>query len=331
MISDAHLDLGLDLVRRHRKGENHNLKEYYVPHWQANGVGLIVAAVFLSDRDTDEEYYQDAVEQIDTLKCELTEVQDAAMLCTSGAELEQARAQGKTALLLSLEGAEPIGEDLAKLDEFYARGVRLLGMCWSRENKAGFGGRYDPNGETDVCGLKPFGKELVRHANELGVLIDVAHLNNAGCADVAELSKLPFFASHSNTRALHPMDRNLSDETIAAIAASGGMVGVNGYSGLVAPTPEEATVAALADHTDYLRERIGSGRLGLGLDLMIRISGGSDTFTYRGVTVEALDILPDHSHVPTFLKELERRGYTSEEQAGIAGENWFAFFRDHLK
>lgn len=331
MISDAHLDLGLDLVRRHRKGEHHNLKEYYVPHWQEAGVGLIVAAVFLSDRDTDEEYYQDAVEQIETLKGELAEVQEAAVLCTSGAELERARAQGKTALILSLEGAEPIGEDLEKLDEFYNKGVRLLGMCWSRENKAGFGGRYDPNGETDVCGLKPFGKELVCRANKLGMLIDVSHLNNAGCADVAALSKLPFFASHSNTRALHPMDRNLSDETIAAIAASGGMVGVNGYSGLVAPTPEEATVAALADHTDYLRKRIGSGRLGLGLDLMIRISGGSDTFTYRGVTMEALDILPDHSHVPTFLKELDRRGYTPEEQAGIAGENWFAFFRDNLK
>lgn len=331
MISDAHLDLGLDLVRRRKKGEIHNMKEYYVPHWQETGVGLIVAAIFLSTRDTDEEYEQAALEQIDALERELEEVQDGAVLCTSGAQLEQARAQGKTALILSLEGAEPIGEDLNKLDRFYARGVRLLGMCWSRENKAGFGGGYDPDGATDGCGLKPFGKELVRHANELGVLIDVSHLNNGGCADVAEWSTLPFFASHSNTRALHPMDRNLSDETIAAIAASGGMVGVNGYSGLVAATPEKATVAALADHTDYLRERIGAERLGLGLDLMIRISGGSDTFTYGGVTVDALDILPDHSHVPTFLKELERRGYSAEERAGIAGENWFEFFRNNLK
>lgn len=331
MISDAHLDLGLDLVRCHHKGQAHIMKEYYVPHWQAAGVGLIVSAIFLSTRDTDEEYYQDAVEQIDSLERELAEVQDAVALCTNGEQMEQARKQGKTALLLSLEGAEPIGEDLCKLDVFYARGVRLLGMCWSRENKAGYGGRYDPNGETDACGLKPFGRELVRHANELGMLIDVSHLNNGGCADVAQWSKLPFFASHSNTRALRPMDRNLSDQTIDAIAASGGMIGVNGYSGLVAATPERATVAALADHTDYLRARIGAGRLGLGLDLMARISGGSDTFTSGGVTVEAIDILPDHSHVPGFLEELERRGYTPEEQAGIAGENWFAFFRGNLK
>ena len=331
MISDAHLDLGLDLVRCHKKGQIHNMKEYYVPHWKEAGVGLVVAAIYLSDRDTDEEYFQDAMEQIDALERELEEVQDGAVLCTNGAQLEQARAQGKTALILSLEGAEPIGADAANLDKFYARGVRLLGMCWSRENKAGFGGRYDPDGETDSCGLKPLGKELVRHANELGMLIDVSHLNNGGCADVAEWSALPFFASHSNTRALHPMDRNLSDRTIAAIAASGGMVGVNGYSGLVAATPEKATVAALADHTDYLRERIGAQRLGLGLDLMIRISGGSDTFTYGGVTMEAIDILPDHSHVPTFLQELAKRGYTEEEQAGIAGENWFVFFRENLK
>ena len=331
MISDAHLDLGLDLVRRHRKGEMHNLKEYYVPHWQENGVGLVVAAIFLDTKDSDEEYFQDAMEQIDALEQELAEVRDGAVLCTNGAELEQARAQGKTALILSLEGAEPIGEDLNRLDALYTRGVRLLGLCWSRENKAGFGGRYNPDEPTDGCGLKPFGKDLVRHAGELGVLIDVSHLNNGGCADVARWSTLPFFASHSNTRALHPMDRNLSDRTIAAIAASGGMVGVNGYSGLVAATPEKATVAALADHTDYLRERIGADRLGLGLDLMIRISGGSDTFTYGGVTVDALDILPDHSHVPAFLNELERRGYTAQERAGIAGENWFAFFCENLK
>lgn len=331
MISDAHLDLGLDLVRCHRKGQAHIMKEYYVPHWQAAGVGLIVAAIFLSTRDTDEEYYQDAMEQIDSLERELAEVQDAVAMCTNGAELEQARKQGKTALLLSLEGAEPIGDAPGKLDEFYARGVRLLGMCWSRENKAGFGGRYDPDGETDAFGLKLVGKELVQHANDLGVLIDVSHLNDGGCADVAKWSKLPFFASHSNTRALRPMDRNLSDRTIDAIAAAGGMVGVNGYSGLVAPTPEESTVAALADHADYLKARIGAERLGLGLDLMARISGGSDTFTSGGVTVEAIDILPDHSDVPGFLKELERRGYTPEEQAGIAGENWFAFFRANLK
>lgn len=331
MISDAHLDLGMDLVRCRRKGQAHIMRDYYIPHWQAAGVGLIVAAVFLSTRDRDEEYYQDAVEQIDVLKQELQEVQDHAVLCTGGEELKQAQAQGKTALLLSLEGVEPIGGDPGVLDEFYERGVRLLGMCWSRENRAGFGGRYDPNGPTDPCGLKAVGKDLVRRANRLGMLIDVSHLNDGGCADVAELSERPFFASHSNARALRPMDRNLSDRTIAAISASGGMVGVNGYSGLVAPTPEEATVAALADHTDYLRQHMGAERLGLGLDLMARISGGSDTFTSGGVTVQAIDILPDHSDVPAFLAELERRGYTPEERAGIAGENWFQFFQTWLK
>ena len=153
MISDAHLDLGLDLVRRHKKGETHNLKDYYVPHWRDAGVGLVVAAVYLDTRDKDEEYFLDGMEQIDALEQELAEVQDGAILCINGAQLEQARAQGKTALILSLEGAEPVGENLSNLDKFYDRGVRLLGMCWSRENKAGYGGRYDPDGESDTYGL----------------------------------------------------------------------------------------------------------------------------------------------------------------------------------
>lgn len=330
MIADAHLDLGLDLLRCHRKGQAHILREYYIPHWRAADVGLIVAAIYLSTQDREEDYRREALAQIDALQRELEEVQGEAVLCTTGAQLAQARARRQTALLLSLEGAEPIGADPGTLEEFYEKGVRLLGLCWSRENRAGFGGGYEPNGTTDACGLKPLGKELVRRAGRLGMLVDVSHLNDGGCADVADLSRRPFFASHSNARALRPMDRNLSDRTIAAIAASDGMVGVNGYSGLVAPTPEEATVAALADHTDYLRARLGVNRLGLGLDLMARISGGSDTFTSGGVTVEALDILPDHSAVPGFLRELERRGYTPDEQAGIAGENWFAFFKKWL-
>ncbi len=330
MIADAHLDLGLDLVNCHRKGQHHVLKEYYMPRWQAQGVGLIVAAIYLSTEQSDEAYRQAAWAQIDALEQELRDT-EGVVLCANGSQLEKARREGKTALILSLEGAEPIGEDPGMLDEFYARGVRLLGICWSRENKAGFGGRYDPNGETDLFGLKPMGKELVRRAGKLGVLVDVSHLNEGGCRDVEQLSELPFFASHSNTRALRPMDRNLSDDTIDAIAASGGMIGINGYSGLVAATPETATIAALADHADYIRNRVEASCIGLGLDLMERISGGDDTFTYCGVTVNALDILHDHSAVPAFLAELEKRGYNKQERDGIAGENWFTFFKKWLK
>lgn len=330
MIADAHLDLGFDLLQCRRAGQTGVLREYYVPRWQAAEVGLIVAAVYLDDQSSDEDYYREALAQIDALECELEDVRDKAALCTTGAQMELARSRGQTALLLSLEGAEPVGADPGRLEEFYARGVRLLGLCWSRENRAGFGGGYEPNGTTDACGLKPLGKELVRRAGKLGMLVDVSHLNDGGCADVAGLSERPFFASHSNTRALRPMDRNLSDRTIDAIAASGGMIGVNGFSGLAAGTTETATASAMADHADYLRTRIGAKRLGLGLDLMARI-GTDDTFTSGGVTMAAFDILPDHSAVPGFLRELKRRGYTLEERTGIAGENWFAFFKKWLK
>ncbi len=330
MIADAHLDLGTDLLRCHRAGQAHVLKEYYLPRWRRADVGLIVAAVYLSTRDREEDYRPEALAQIGALQRELEETPDGAALCTTGEQLTRARARGQTALLLSLEGAEPIGADPGALEEFYEQGVRLLGLCWSRENRAGYGGGYEPGGASDACGLKPLGTELVRRADRLGMLADISHLNDGGCADVADLSRRPFFASHSNARALRPLDRNLSERTLAALAAADGMAGVNGYSGLVAATPEEATVAALADHVDHLRARLGAGRLGLGLDLMARISGGSAAFTSGGVTVKAFDILPDHSAASDLLRELERRGYTPDERAGIAGENWFAFFRKWL-
>lgn len=329
MISDAHLDLGMDLLKCHRNGETRVMEEYYLPEWRNSGVGLIVSAIYLSRMDSDDAYYREAMAQINALEEELATLNGEVVLCTDGEQIRQARRAGKIALLLSLEGAEPIGTDLAKLDEFYARGVRLLGLTWSRENHAGHGAGYSPNGETDQLGLKPFGKDLVRRANELGVLIDVSHLNQGGCNDVAAFATRPFFASHSNPRALRPMDRNLSDQTIAAIVASGGMIGANGYSGLVA-NPEQATVATLADHIEYLCQRAGSDRVGLGLDLMIRISGGSDTFTYQGITAEAFDILPDHSAVDNLRHELDARGWSASNIATVVGENWFEFFCQNL-
>ena len=329
MISDAHLDLGMDLLKCHRNGETRVMEEYYLPEWRSSGVGLIVCAVYLSRMDHDDDYYREAMAQIDALEQELNTLNGEVVLCTDSKQIRQVRSEGKIALLLSLEGAEPIGTDLTKLDEFYARGVRLLGLTWSRENHVGFGARYNPNGETDSLGLKPFGMDLIRRANQLGILIDVSHLNQGGCDHVAELVTRPFFASHSNPRALRPMDRNLSDGTIAAIVASGGMIGANGYSGLV-DTPEQATVAKLADHIEYLRDHAGVYRVGLGLDLMIRISGGSDTFTYQGVTTEAFDILPDHGAVDSLRQELIGRGWSKQDVAAVVGENWFDFFSQNL-
>ena len=329
MISDAHLDLGMDLLKCHRNGESRVMESYYLPEWRSSGVGLIVSALFLSRMDSDEDYYREAMAQIDALDRELATLNGEVVLCTSGEQIRAARSKGNIALLLSLEGAEPIGTDPARLDEFYARGVRLLGLTWSRKNHAGFGGGYNPGGETDHLGLTPMGKDLVRRANALGVLIDVSHLNQGGCDDVAALVTLPFFASHSNARALRPMDRNLSDRTIAAITASGGVVGANGYSGLVAD-PDRATVAALADHIEYLCRHAGPDRVGLGLDLMIRISGGSDTFTYQGVTTDAFDILPDHGAMDTLRQELASRGWSDGHIAAVVGENWFDFFSRNL-
>lgn len=329
MISDAHLDLGMDLLKCHRNGERRVMEGYHLPEWRRSGVGLIVSAIYLSQMDHDSDYYREAIAQIDVLKQELATLNGEVVLCTNGEQIKQVRQEGKIVLLLSLEGAEPIGTDLAKLDEFYARGVRMLGLTWSRENHAGYGAGYNPNSETNHLSLKSFGKDLVRRANELGILIDVSHLNQGGCDDVAALVTRPFFASHSNSQVLRPMDRNLSDRTIAAITASGGVIGANGYSGLVAD-PEQATAACLADHIEYIRDRAGVDRVGLGLDLMARISGGSDTFTYCGVTVDAFDILPDHSAVDVLRRELAGRGWSDCDIAAVVGENWFDFFSRNL-
>lgn len=328
MIADAHLDLCLDLLRRRQRGQTGCLAQEYLPQWRRAEVGLVVAAVYVDTLEREEDYYTQAREQLDALEAELAGL-TGLTLCTTGDQLTRARARGQTALLLSLEGAEPIGREPARLEEFFRRGVRLLGLTWSRDNRAGHGALYDADPVSDAPGLTPFGRTLVELAGQLGILLDLSHLNQGGCDDVAALSRRPFFASHSNARALRPMNRNLSDRTLRTIANCGGVVGVNGFSGLVAE-PEGATVAALADQADYLHAILGSQGVGLGLDLMGKLNPEGSTFTTGGVTVPAFDILPDHSAVPLLLEELAQRGYGKDQLAALAFENWFRFFSENL-
>ena len=329
MLADGHLDLCYDLLRRRQRGEVGSLAGEYLPRWRRAGVGLVVAAVYVDTLEREEDYYGQAMQQLDALRGELAGVEGDVALCTGAGQLTQARARGQVALLLSLEGAEPVGPEWRRLEEFYRLGVRLLGLTWSRNNRAGCGGGYEDDPASDAPGLTPFGRALAVRAEELGMLLDLSHLNQGGCDDVAALARRPFFASHSNARALRPMNRNLSDRTLRAIAGRGGVVGLNGFSGLVAG-PEGATVAALAEQADYLRAILGPGGVGLGLDLMGPMHPEGVPFTAGGVTVPGFDILPDHSAVPALLAELARRGYGREELAEIAGENWFRFFSQNL-
>ena len=233
-------------------------------------------------------------------------------------DIERAMTDGAFAVEVHIEGAEPIDAGLDSLDAFYAAGLRSLGLVWSRPNLFAHGVPFGFPGSPDTGpGLTDAGKALVRACNELGIMLDVSHLNEKGFWDLAALSNRPIVATHCGAHALCPSPRNLTDKQLDAIRASDGIVGINFHVGFLNPlgdaaTPENTSLTAIADHLDYVAERIGVDRVALGSDF--------DGARMPGDLVNA-------GGLPALMAELKRRGYDDDALARIGYGNWLRVLR----
>ena len=231
-------------------------------------------------------------------------------------ELETCLATGVLAIVLHIEGAEPIGPDLAALDLFHAAGVRSLGPVWSRPNVFGHGVpfRFPASPDTGP-GLTDAGEALVRRCNEVGILVDLSHLNEQGFWDVARISTAPLVATHTAAHAICPVTRNLTDRQLAAIRDSDGLVGMNFEVSVTRPdgydepdTPIELIVAGI----DYLVERIGIDRVAFGSD-------------FDGATMP--HAIGDAAGLPVLIDALRERGYDRQSLEKLAYRNWLRVLR----
>lgn len=168
---------------------------------------------------------------------------DLVARCRTCGEAERAFAAGKTAAFLSVEGAELLDCDLLKLEQARDLGVRAVNITWNHPNALS-----GTNAAETGRGLSAQGKAFVRRMGELEMLVDVSHLSDPGFWDVAELCDGPFFASHSNARAVFYDSRNLTDEQFTAIIEHHGTVGLNMYSGFLGQDPDLNTVVAHLEH-----------------------------------------------------------------------------------
>lgn len=195
---------------------------------------------------------------------------DVIRLCTSAAQIEAANRDGAIAALMHVEGAEGIGPDLAELEVLHAAGLRSLGPVWSRPNIFGHGVPFAYPATPDIGpGLTDAGLRLVAECERLGILIDLSHLNEAGFWDVARLSSRPLVATHSCVHAISPHSRNLTDRQLAAIAESGGVVGLNFGCQFLREDGErrdDTPLATMVRHLAYLVERLGETGVALGSD-----------------------------------------------------------------
>jgi len=190
--------------------------------------------------------------------------------CHNKEDIEAAMAAGIMAAVLHIEGAEAIAPDLSNLDHYYQQGLRSIGPVWSRSNVFGHGVPFDfPSSPDQGTGLTQAGKNLIRACDEMGIMIDLSHLNEAGFWNIASLTSRPLIATHSNAHALSPSPRNLTDQQLAAIAESGGLVGLNFASGFLREDGEKTADTALEvmiRHLDHLLDHLGEDGVALGSD-----------------------------------------------------------------
>lgn len=152
-------------------------------------------------------------------------------------EIEQNYKDGYVSAVVTMEDGVAVRGDMAKLDSFYDKGIRALALTWNFENCFGFPNSKDP--EIMKKGLKDFGKEAVLHMQDIGMLVDVSHLNDGGFWDVYKLAKVPFIASHSNARDVCNHTRNLTDDMIKALHEKGGCMGLNMLPGFLSEKDEQ--------------------------------------------------------------------------------------------
>lgn len=285
------------------------------PRLAEGGVGMQMLACYIDAEYKPERALTQALRMIDAIYSQVAAAQGKVEIVYSAADIERVHAAGRQAVMISIEGGEPIGTDLAVLRMLYRLGVRAIGLVWNQRNAIA-----DGIGETRTRGgLTTFGVELVKEMNRLGMLVDVSHLTDPGFWDVIEVSTQPIIASHSNSRAVCDHPRNLTDEQIKALAKNGGVMGIN-YARYFIDAEAKADknkgdLKKLLDHIDHIVELVGPKHVGLGGDF----DGASP-----------VNGLEDTTKVPAITEGLVERGYSDEDILAILGGNHLRLMRQVL-
>ncbi|SRR5579884_2351137 len=291
------------------------------------GVGAVFFAVYDAARFTEGNHSANrALQMIDTVKHDIiARYPNDFLFATSAQDIEEAHRRGKIAALMGIEGGHAIEDSLRLLRDYYGLGVRYMTLTHTNTNHwADSAGDLNNPAVEHHNGLTPFGKDVVREMNRLGMMVDISHVADKTFWDALAVSRTPVFASHSSCRALTHVPRNMTDEMIVALARKGGVIDVNFNCGFVSQKSADAearkeksipraTLADVVAHIDHIRQIAGIDAIGIGSD-------------FDGVecTPEGLD---DVSKFPNLTRALLEKGYSAEDIRKIYGGNFLRVMR----
>lgn len=286
--------------------------QWDIPRAKSSDISLQFMAAFIETKFKPFMATIRGLELIETIHDFVEENSDQLFLLETKSDLSRIPDPAKIGVLLSVEGGEIIGENLFMLDIIYRLGVRSLGLTWNHRNALG-DGVWEHETKSRLTKL---GQEAVKRMNQLGMLIDVSHLNENGFWHVLERSKYPIAATHSCAYSLCPNPRNLTDDQLRALAKNKGIVGVNFYPGFLKESGP-VTRKDVVRHISYIAEVAGVETVGFGSDF-----DGIDE------TPDGLENVSDFSYL---LDDLTKAGFSAKEIEQISGRNFLRVLSDVLQ
>jgi membrane dipeptidase len=338
IVIDVHNDMPSKMIDdgytadvRHQPGFDKTQGETDLPRLLESGITGVFMSAYVDPVKwtfgTDRSWKQVQV-YLDTIHAFARRHPNQLTFATTAADVRAAKAQGKVAILIGVEGGHAIENSIENLRELHRRGVRYMTLTWN--NGTEWAGAAAGLNGTRSGGLTERGREIVREMNRLGILVDISHVSDSTFYDAIATTTYPVIASHSSARAINSHRRNMNDDMLRAVARNGGVVNVNFYSAFIDPEFKarseqlEATLGAgaeaatrqlprpplsvLLDHFDHIIKVAGIDHVGLGSD-------------FDGVGGHLPQGMDDVTKLPLIAQGLLDRGYSEADVKKVLGGN----------
>ncbi|MDD3383817.1 MAG: dipeptidase [Bacilli bacterium] len=328
MIIDLHCDTIKRLEEEKEKGFNMNLKDNNLnvdlKKMKKSNYMLQCFAMFVPLKEGNP--FEICMKMIDRYYEEIKSNKDLILPAFSYNDIVENNKKGLMSSLLTIEEGGVIKGNLSFLRDFYRLGVRLITLTWNYENEIGYPNIkiedneipnfYEPNVSG---GLTEFGIEVVKEMNRLGMIIDVSHLSDKGFYDVIKYSKKPIVASHSNSRSICRVVRNMTDDMLIALAKNNGVVGINFCDFFLKDFEKNekpfSYISDIIKHIKYIKEVIGIDYIAIGTD-------------FDGISPN-LEI-KNAGEMDKLILSLKKEGFTNEEIEKISYKNALRVFKEVL-
>lgn len=312
MIIDLHCDTFLRMYNAKEDVENFKNNKHSIDIDKLKR-GNVFAQCFAIFNERPESGYvtQEMYDKIDYMFSGFNKFKEDIYLYKDYEDLISNKPENKVCAIPTIEDLGPILDDIENVCKLYNMGFKIMSLTWNYENTMA-----SPNAFNSIDmnkGLKKFGFEVVELMNELGIIVDVSHLSDGGFYDVANISKRPFIATHSNARSVTDHPRNLTDEMIKMLSDSGGITGINFCPRFLYEDSKKSRIEDMIHHIEHIRNAGGVECIAIGSD-------------FDGISGE-LEI-SDSSMFYLLTDALEKNGFTCDDIEKITHKNALRVLKD---